>query len=56
MAAITFGDAIILISYGGGDLFTGNTFYYTYAALKKKLLWRDDAHGYLCRYLYNGTH
>ena len=25
-AAATFGCAIILISYGGGDLFTGNTF------------------------------
>lgn len=41
MAAITFGAAIILISYGGGDLFTGNTFYYTYAALNKKLKWRE---------------
>ncbi len=39
MAAITFGGAIILIAYGGGDLFTGNTFYYTYAALRKKLSW-----------------
>lgn len=26
MAAITFGAAIILISFGGGDLFTGDTF------------------------------
>ncbi|MFS0726056.1 formate/nitrite transporter family protein [Paenibacillus sp. 1P07SE] len=39
MAAITFGAAIILISYGGGDLFTGNTFYFTYAALRGKLKW-----------------
>ncbi|AZK45241.1 formate/nitrite transporter family protein [Paenibacillus lentus] len=39
MAAITFGAAIILIAYGGGDLFTGNTFYYTYAALRKRLKW-----------------
>ena len=39
MAAITFGAAIILIARGGGDLFTGNTFYYTYAALKKKMQW-----------------
>lgn len=36
MAALVFGAAIILIAYGGGDLFTGNTFYYTYAALRKK--------------------
>ncbi|MFD2618734.1 formate/nitrite transporter family protein [Terrilactibacillus laevilacticus] len=41
MAALVFGSAIILISYGGGDLFTGNTFYYTYAALRKKITWFD---------------
>ena len=39
IAAITFGGAIILIVYGGGDLFTGNTFYYTLAALRKKMRW-----------------
>jgi nitrite transporter len=39
MAAITFGAAIILIAYGGGDLFTGNTFYFTFAALRKKIKW-----------------
>ncbi|RHW41489.1 transporter [Neobacillus notoginsengisoli] len=41
MAALTFGSAIILIAYGGGDLFTGNTFYFTYAALRKKMRWLD---------------
>jgi nitrite transporter len=41
MAALTFGAAIILIAYGGGDLFTGNTFYYTYAALRRKMAWLD---------------
>ncbi|MDF2606571.1 MAG: formate/nitrite transporter [Bacillales bacterium] len=39
MAAITFGSGIILISYGGGDLFTGNTFYFTITALRRKLRW-----------------
>lgn len=39
MAALTFGAAIILIAYGGGDLFTGNTFYYAFAALRRKLRW-----------------
>ena len=39
MAALTFGAAIILIAFGGGDLFTGNTFYYTYAALRKRMKW-----------------
>lgn len=38
-AAISFSMAIILIFYGGGDLFTGNTFYLTYATLRKKLTW-----------------
>lgn len=36
-AAITFGIAIILIYYGGGDLFTGNTFYLTFSTLRKKM-------------------
>lgn len=39
MAALTFGAAIILIAYGGGDLFTGNTFYYTYTSLRGKMSW-----------------
>lgn len=41
MAALTFGAAIILIAYGGADLFTGNTFYFTYAALNKKIKWNE---------------
>lgn len=41
MAALTFGAAIILIAYGGGDLFTGNTFYFTFAALRKKIHWSE---------------
>ncbi|WP_307398161.1 formate/nitrite transporter family protein [Paenibacillus anaericanus] len=53
MAAITFGAAIILIAYGGGDLFTGNTFYYTYAALRKKLKWRDVVRLWLFSYVGN---
>ncbi|MDT8860180.1 formate/nitrite transporter family protein [Alkalihalobacillus sp. MEB130] len=39
IAAITFGAAIILIAFGGGDLFTGNAFYYTYTCLRKKMVW-----------------
>ncbi|CQR46326.1 Nitrite transporter NirC [Paraliobacillus sp. PM-2] len=41
LAALTFGAAIILIAYGGGDLFTGNTFYYTVAALQNEMRWID---------------
>ena len=37
VAALTFGVAIILIYYGGGDLFTGDTFYYTYAVIRKQM-------------------
>ncbi len=39
MAAFTFGAAIILIAYGGGDLFTGDTFYFSFTALRKKMTW-----------------
>ncbi|WEK55518.1 MAG: formate/nitrite transporter family protein [Candidatus Cohnella colombiensis] len=53
MAAITFGAAIILISYGGGDLFTGNTFYYTYAALRKKMKWKDTVKLWILSYSGN---
>lgn len=53
MAAVTFGAAIILIVYGGGDLFTGDTFYYTYAALRKKLLWRDTVKLWITSYAGN---
>lgn len=39
MAGLTFSVAIILIAYGGADLFTGDTFYHTYAAIRKKMKW-----------------
>ena len=39
IAALTFSVAIILIAYAGGDLFTGNTFYFTYTALRGKMSW-----------------
>ncbi|MNJ27470.1 Nitrite transporter NirC [compost metagenome] len=53
MAAITFGAAIILIAYGGGDLFTGNTFYYTYAALRKRLKWIEAVKLWVLSYTGN---
>ncbi|RUS45094.1 formate/nitrite transporter family protein [Cohnella sp. AR92] len=53
MAAITFGAAIILITYGGGDLFTGNTFYYTYAALRRKIEWPTVLKLWLYTYIGN---
>jgi nitrite transporter len=53
MAAFTFGAAIILIAYGGGDLFTGNTFYYTYAALRRKMAWLDVTKMWINSYIGN---
>lgn len=50
MAALTFGAAIILISFGGGDLFTGDTFYYSYTALRKKLSWLETIKLWLLSY------
>ncbi|MBN3527034.1 formate/nitrite transporter family protein [Paenibacillus apiarius] len=40
-AAVTFGAAIILIGYAGGDLFTGNTFYFTFSTLRGSTTWSD---------------
>lgn len=53
MAAITFGAAIILISYGGGDLFTGDTFYYTYTALRRKMKWSEVVRMWIMSYIGN---
>jgi len=53
MAALTFGAAIILIAYGGGDLFTGDTFYYTFAALRKKLQWMEAIKMWILSYIGN---
>lgn len=53
MAALTFGSAIILIAYGGGDLFTGNTFYYTYAALRGKMGWLEVTQLWVSSYIGN---
>jgi nitrite transporter len=53
MAAFTFGAAIILIAYGGGDLFTGNTFYFTYAGLQKRITWPTFVRMWLLSYFGN---
>lgn len=39
VAAITFGVGILLIKYGNTDLFTGNTFYFPFAAFRGKMTW-----------------
>ncbi|CAH1221779.1 Nitrite transporter NirC [Paenibacillus plantiphilus] len=53
MAALTFGAAIILIAFGGGDLFTGNTFYFTYAAMKRKIKWFAVVRIWMTSYMGN---
>lgn len=53
LAAFTFGAAIILISYGGGDLSTGNTFYFTYAAIRKKIGWGEAVRIWVSSYVGN---
>ena len=53
IAAFTFGIAIILIYYGGGILFTGDTFYYTYGAIRKQLGWKDVGRLWLYSYVGN---
>ena len=53
LAAIAFGAAIILIAYAGGDLFTGNTFYFTYATLRRKITWRDTLKIWATSYIGN---
>ncbi|OAS86816.1 MULTISPECIES: formate/nitrite transporter family protein [Metabacillus] len=53
IAALTFGAAIILIAYGGGDLFTGNTFYFSYTAFRKKISWFEVLKLWLISYAGN---
>ena len=53
VAALTFGTAILLIAYAGGDLFTGNTFYFTYASLNGKMSWMKSIQMWCGTYLGN---
>jgi nitrite transporter NirC len=53
VAAFTFGVAIVLIAYAGGDLFTGNAFYFSYAALKKRTSWLNVVKLWTSSYIGN---
>lgn len=53
MAGLTFSVAIILIAYGGADLFTGDTFYHTYAAIRNKMSWLTVSKLWLYTYIGN---
>ncbi|GAC43605.1 formate/nitrite transporter family protein [Paenibacillus popilliae] len=52
-AAVTFGAAIILIGYAGGDLFTGNTFYFTFSTLRGSTTRGDTLKIWATSYLGN---
>lgn len=53
MAAITISVAILLIAYGGADLFIGNIFYFAYTAIRGKMNWLEVLH--LCLITYIGN-
>ncbi|MDW0117766.1 formate/nitrite transporter family protein [Sporosarcina thermotolerans] len=50
MSSIFFGIALILIIYGGAELFTGNTMYFTMATLKKATTVKDTLQNWLACY------
>ncbi|RBW70721.1 formate/nitrite transporter family protein [Bacillus taeanensis] len=50
---IFFGLALILIIYGGAELFTGNTMYFTIASLKKETTWKDALMNWVTCYAGN---
>jgi nitrite transporter len=53
LAALIFSVAIIMIAYAGGDLFTGNTFYFAYASMKKSMKWSKTLKLWLFTYTGN---
>jgi nitrite transporter len=53
LAALIFSVAIIMIAYAGGDLFTGNTFYFAYASMKKTMKWTKTFKLWLFTYTGN---
>ncbi|MFB7141568.1 formate/nitrite transporter family protein [Gottfriedia sp. NPDC056225] len=53
LAAITFAVAILLIAYGGADLFLGNIFYFAYTAIKGKIKWPEVILIWLTTYIGN---
>ncbi|MCM2532022.1 formate/nitrite transporter family protein [Neobacillus pocheonensis] len=53
MTSIFFGIALILIIYGGSELFTGNTMYFTMSTLNKATSWKDTMQNWFACYLGN---
>ncbi len=53
MSAIFFGAALVLIMFGGGELFTGNTMIFTMSTLKKETTWKDTVSNWITCYAGN---
>ncbi|WP_077298441.1 formate/nitrite transporter family protein [Virgibacillus pantothenticus] len=53
MASIFFGVALVLIIYGGAELFTGNTMYFTMSTLRKQTTIKDTLQNWLACYSGN---
>lgn len=53
VTSIFFGVALVLILYGGGELFTSNTMLLTISSLKKATSWKDTVENWLACYAGN---
>lgn len=53
ISSIFFGMALVLIIYGGSELFTGNTMTFTISTLKKETTWKDTIENWVACYLGN---
>ncbi|KAB7671143.1 formate/nitrite transporter family protein [Bacillus sp. B1-b2] len=51
--SILFGLALVLISYGGGELFTGNTMAFTMSTIAGVTTWKDTINNWVTTYLGN---
>lgn len=52
-SSIFFGLALVLIMYGGGELFTSNTMMMTISSLKKATTWKDTIENWIASYSGN---
>lgn len=53
MTSLFFGIALILIIYGGSELFTGNTMYFTMSTLKNETTVKDTLQNWIACYVGN---
>ncbi len=53
MTSLFFGLALVLISYGGGELFTGNTMAFAMSTLSGATSWKDTIYNWVSTYFGN---